>query len=106
VELSRRGLVPFRMLAVGADAVANLHSKRAVSERGIVSRDGAAESARPLGVGVDVFGELEVLVREAEIHHEVHPRAVTQGWMRRGRVVLLEHLVETLQLAYEKTFIL
>jgi hypothetical protein len=59
VGLSRWGLVPVRMLTVGADAVAKLHTQGAVSER---SRVGAAERARPLGVGVDVFGELEAPV--------------------------------------------
>ena len=55
MRLSRGGLVPVRVLAVGAGAVADLHAQRAVSERSSV---GAAERARPLGIGVDVFGEL------------------------------------------------
>jgi hypothetical protein len=36
VGLSRGGLVPVRMLAVGVDAVAKLHAQRAVSERSSV----------------------------------------------------------------------
>jgi hypothetical protein len=55
---------------------------------------GAAERARPLGVGVDAFGELEVFVRDANSQHEIHPHAVTHGLMRHGRVGLLKHLVE------------
>ena len=66
-----------RMLTVGADAVAaKLHAHRAVSEW---SRVGAAERARPLGVGVDAFGELEFFVGDARRHHKVHPHAVTQA---------------------------
>jgi hypothetical protein len=87
VGLSRWGLVPVRMLTVGADAVAKLHTQGAVSER---SRVGAAERARPLGVGVDVFGELEFFVGDARRHHEVHPHAVTHELMRHGRLRLYD----------------
>ena len=99
--LGRGGLVPVRVLAVGADAVAKLHAQRAVSER---RRVGAAESARPLGVGVDVFGELEVFVREASSQHEIHPDAVTQGLMRCGRVKLPEGIVALLQLCFQVVY--
>ena len=68
--------VSVTMLAVGVDAVAKLHAQRAVSERG---RVGAAECTRPLGVGVDVFGELEFFVRDTNSHHTIHRHAVTQG---------------------------
>jgi hypothetical protein len=102
VGLRRWGLVPVRMLTVGADAVAKLHAQRAVSER---SRVGAAERARPQGVGVDVFGELEFLFRDASLHHEVHPDAVTHGLMRHGRVGPAELVAVLLQLEYEKLFI-
>jgi hypothetical protein len=77
-----------RVLAVGSDAVAKIHAQRALTER---NRVGAAERARPQGVGVDLFvRELEFFFRDAIRNHEVHPHAVTQGWMRRGRADLLE----------------
>ena len=69
------------MLAVGRNAVVHLHAQRAVSERGGV---GATERARPQGVGVDAFRELEFFVREAVREHEFHPEAVTQGLVRYG----------------------
>jgi hypothetical protein len=79
VGLGRGGLVPVRVLAVGPDAVAKLHAQRALLERG---RVGAAERARPLGVGVNMFGELEFLVREARSQHEIHPHAITRRLVR------------------------
>ena len=94
--------VSVTMLAVGVDAVAKLHAQRAVSERG---RVGATERARPLGVGVDVFGLREFFVREASAQHEFHPLAVTQGLMRHDRVRLPEDIVKFLQLDFKITFV-
>jgi hypothetical protein len=94
VGLGRGALVPVRVLAVGADAVAQLHAQRAFSERNSVR---AAERARPLGVGVNVFRELDFFVGEASIHHEAHPHAVTRGLMRHDRAKLVEEIVALLQ---------
>jgi hypothetical protein len=101
VGLRRGGLVPGLVLAVGHDAVVHLHAQRAVSERG---RVGAAERARPQGVGMDPFGELEVFVREAIHEHTVHPQAVTYGLMGRDSVHLLKPLAACMQYASEKLF--
>jgi hypothetical protein len=101
VGLRGGGLVPVRVLAVGLDAVADLHAQRAVSVRGGV---GATERARPQGVGVDAFGELEVFFGDATTHHDVQPDAVTQGLMRRRRVCFLELLAACLQYVAEKCF--
>jgi hypothetical protein len=98
VGLRRWGLVPVRVLAVGVDAVAKLHAQRAVSERG---RVGATERARPLGVGVDAFGELEFLVRDANSQHEIHPHSVTRELMRHGGAILLEDTIASLQLIFK-----
>jgi hypothetical protein len=89
------------VLAVGADAVAKLHAQRALSKR---RRAGAAERARPQGVGEDLLGELEFLVGDASSHHEFNPCAVTQGLMRHDRVGLLEQLVACLQLGFDEYF--
>jgi hypothetical protein len=80
-----------RMLAVRGDAVAKIHAQRAVSER---SRVGAAECARPLGVGVDALGELEFFVGDATPQHEIPPHTVTHGLMRHDGVRLPEGIVE------------
>jgi hypothetical protein len=95
VRLSGRGFVLVTMLTVGADAVAQIHAHRTVWERGSVL--GAAERARPLGVGVDVFGELEFFVGDARSQHEFHPHAFTRGLMRHERVRLLEAIADILQ---------
>jgi hypothetical protein len=95
VGLRRGSLVPVRVLAVGANAVVTLHAQRSFSERNSV---GAAERARPQGVGVDVFRELDFFVGEASIHHEVHPDAVTHRLMRHDRAKLLEGSVALLQI--------
>jgi hypothetical protein len=102
VRLGGGSLVPVRVLAVCADAVAKLYGQRAVSER---RRVGAAECARPLGVGVHAFGELEFFVREAGTQHEFHSHAVTQGLMRHEGVKLLEGIVVNLQLGFKVVFI-
>jgi hypothetical protein len=62
VGLGSGGFVTMRVLTVVVKAVANFHAQRTLSERG---RVGAADCARPLGVGVDVFGKREFFVREA-----------------------------------------
>ena len=54
---------------------------------------------------MDPFGELEVFVREAIIHHKVCPQAVTQGLVRHASVDLVEHLVVCLQVGSEKLFL-
>ena len=90
-----------RMPTVGPDAVAKLHAHEAVSER---SRVGAAERARLLGVGVDVFGELEFFVREAKTHHKLRPHAVTQRLVRHDGVKLLEGIFAVLQLGFNVVF--
>ena len=97
VGLGSGGFVTMRVLTVVVKAVANFHAQRTLSERG---RVGAADCARPLGVGVDVFGEREFFVGEAIIQHEIHPHAVTRGVVRHGGAELPELLIAWLQLGF------
>ena len=85
VRLLSRLAVPVSVLTVRVDTEAHLHAPRAASER---VGGGAAEGAEPLGVGVNLLGELEVFVGDAGRQHEEHPDPVARRLMRDAGVGL------------------